>query len=642
MANELIIKNGVNVSGGITANTISATTYYNLPVSGSTFNGGTVSGSTNFTNGLTANTETIIGRIPTSATGSVSTGSAPYGLYVQGRYVYVVNESSQTLQIFDVSNPSSPVSGGTVSTGSSPRSLYVQGRYVYVVNETSQTLQIFDVSNPSSPVSVGSVSTGGFSSPSSVYVQGRYAYVTCTGSNTLQIFDVSNPSSPISVGSVTTGTSPYSVYVQGRYAYVTYLNAILRIFDVSNPSSPVSVGSVATGTNPYGLYVQGRYVYVVNHGSNTLQIFDVSNPSSLVLVGSVTTGTSPRSVYVQGMYAYVVNNFSSTLQIFDVSNPSSPVSVGSASTATGPHGVFVQGRYAYVINVNSNNLQIFDVSGSYIQQLEAGGILTNTLESVGNATIGNDLTVVGGLNVSQSTNIQGNLSATNIRVVSGITSTTSSGVTTTYSGTKGSAVLDGSTSTSFLTFSGSNTIGGTGYTDFIRVTNTAAGATSPSKTFRTDIFGSLEIINNAYNSTLFSLTDSGNLTVPGRVKSTINYSQTGGTASVTLGASASQQTILSVSLTTYGNPVMICAYGDAENTGAGYWCALQLWRDSTQIGAIVHAEGSAASENIPFAMTYYDAPAAGTYTYYLKANQVTGGNFKFGESTAPILNAREL
>jgi len=227
--------------------------------------------------------------------------------------------------------------------------------------------------------------------------------------------------------------------------------------------------------------------------------------------------------------------------------------------------------------------------------------------------------------------------------ISGTLSATSlSGASNTITGTKGTITTNGSSSTSLLTFSGSGTVGGTGYTDFIRVTNTAVGATSPSKTFRTDIFGSFEIINNAYNSTLLSLTDAGNLTVPGRVKSSINYSQTGGGASVTLGASASPQTILSVSLTTYGNPVRISAYGDAENTGAGYWCKLQFWRDSTQLGAIVHTEGSAASENTPFGMSYIDNPTAGTYTYYLKANEISGGNIKFGESTAPTLNVQEL
>ena len=95
MANELIIKNGINVSGGITATTVSATTYQNLPVSaltagtnisitntsgnhtisvtgvtgGSTFTGGTISGPTNFTNGLTANTisATTYQNLPVSA-----------------------------------------------------------------------------------------------------------------------------------------------------------------------------------------------------------------------------------------------------------------------------------------------------------------------------------------------------------------------------------------------------------------------------------------------------------------------------------------------------------------------------------------------------------------------------------------------
>lgn len=209
-------------------------------------------------------------------------------------------------------------------------------------------------------------------------------------------------------------------------------------------------------------------------------------------------------------------------------------------------------------------------------------------------------------------------------------------------GTKGTIGINPSTTTALLTFSGSNTVGGTGYTDFIKVTNTAAGATNPNKTFRLNSSGEIEVINSAYNTGLLTLSDAGNLTVPGRVKSSINYSQTGGGTSVTLGALGTPQTILSTGITTNGNPVIICAYGDAENTGAGYWCTLQLWRDSTAIGAIVHAEGSAGSENIPFAFNYIDAPAAGTYTYYLKANVVTGGNFKFGESTAPILNVREL
>jgi len=63
MPNEFNIKNGfitsgnsfvyagLNVTGGLSATTISATTYVNLPSSSATFTGGTVSGATNFTGG---------------------------------------------------------------------------------------------------------------------------------------------------------------------------------------------------------------------------------------------------------------------------------------------------------------------------------------------------------------------------------------------------------------------------------------------------------------------------------------------------------------------------------------------------------------------------------------------------------------
>jgi hypothetical protein len=48
------VSGATNFTGGLSANTFSATTYFNLPVTN--FTGGTVSGATNFTNGLTANT----------------------------------------------------------------------------------------------------------------------------------------------------------------------------------------------------------------------------------------------------------------------------------------------------------------------------------------------------------------------------------------------------------------------------------------------------------------------------------------------------------------------------------------------------------------------------------------------------------
>ena len=54
-ANCTLYTNNI-ITGGLSATTISATTYVNLPTSSATFTGGTVSGATNFTGGLSANT----------------------------------------------------------------------------------------------------------------------------------------------------------------------------------------------------------------------------------------------------------------------------------------------------------------------------------------------------------------------------------------------------------------------------------------------------------------------------------------------------------------------------------------------------------------------------------------------------------
>jgi hypothetical protein len=109
------------------------------------------------------------------------------------------------------------------------------------------------------------------------------------------------------------------------------------------------------------------------------------------------------------------------------------------------------------------------------------------------------------------------------------------------------------------------------------------------------------------------------------------------------GISANATTIISKSFTTNGYPVQVMVTGDAENSTAGGWVKLQLFRDSTAIGKIIHVESSAGSENVPFALTAIDAPAAGTYTYALKnVSAVSTGTMNFGETDGPVLTLIEL
>jgi hypothetical protein len=84
-------------------------------------------------------------------------------------------------------------------------------------------------------------------------------------------------------------------------------------------------------------------------------------------------------------------------------------------------------------------------------------------------------------------------------------------------GIYGNININPSNNQSMIVFSGSNTIGGTGYTDFVKVINTAAGATNINKTFRINNTGGLEIVNSTYNNLSLSLSDSGNLVAGGTI-----------------------------------------------------------------------------------------------------------------------------
>jgi hypothetical protein len=359
----------------------------------------------------------VSGALPSAAVGSATTGlSGPRAIATQGNYVYIVNAVSGTLVVYDESNPASPVKLGSTTTDlAQPTSIVVQGHYAYVTDFFNQILVVFDISNPNSPTAMGFSATGLTAGPISVAVSGQYAYVTTyNGGSSLVTFDISNPASPVRTGTTATGLSNASyVAVQGRYAYVASRgNSSLVTFDLAVPGVPVKVGSISTGLNaPTSVAVQGRYAYIVDNGNDTLTSFDVSNPASPASAGSVSLGASSggTNIYIQGHYAYVTLNSSAKVGVYNITNPASMSAVGTFNTGTGPYDINVQGRYAYVAAYNANSISAFDLGGAYIQQLEAGGISTGSLNVSNNASIGGTLSVNSGLTVGQSATINASL-----------------------------------------------------------------------------------------------------------------------------------------------------------------------------------------------------------------------------------------
>ena len=95
-------------------------------------------------------------------------------------------------------------------------------------------------------------------------------------------------------------------------------------------------------------------------------------------------------------------------------------------------------------------------------------------------------------------------------------------------------------------------------------------------------------------------------------------------------ASATGSTLQSASITTSGYPVQVTVTGDAEPVGSG-WHRLQIYRDSTAIGQILHVQTTTGGVNMTVAMSTIDTPVAGTYTYSVKIVGTNGMSATYTE-----------
>ena len=204
--------------------------------------------------------------------------NGPQSVFVQGNYAYVTAEGSDSLQIINISNPTTPTAAGTITHSISDnilldkaKDVFVQGNYAYVVSYDSDSLQIIETSEPNDQGNVTLTPVGNIShnidsgillsGASGVFVQGNYAYVVSYDSDSLQIIETSEPNdqgnvtlTPVgnishNIDSGTLLSFPSDVFVQGNYAYVTAEGSdSLQIINISNPTTPTAAGNIDNST----------------------------------------------------------------------------------------------------------------------------------------------------------------------------------------------------------------------------------------------------------------------------------------------------------------------------------------------------------------------------------------------------------
>jgi len=157
-----------------------------------------------------------------------------------------------------------------------------------------------------------------------------------------------------------------------------------------------------------------------------------------------------------------------------------------------------------VANIIYTNQEIITTTDTIQGNLVAasGTASTNTTSGA--------LVVIGGAGVSGNVYAGANLNV-------GLNSTVS-----------GYQVINNLTNQPALQIIGNSWRGGVGYHDFLQVTNTYTGATTPTKWFRLNSTGGLEIVNSGYSQVIFSLDDGGNVIATSNITASNRLITSGG------------------------------------------------------------------------------------------------------------------
>ena len=193
------------------------------------------------------------------------------------------------LVLFNCSNDSnsSDQNSGYVESGQggSLARFVVKDDYLYTVD--TYGLNVFNVSNISSPVKVNSIPVG--FNIETLFSYKEYLYIG--SQNGMFIYSVQNPEVPEFLSEAQHFTACDPVVANYTHAFVTLhanigcgttINA-LEIYDVTDVTNPVLI-STRNLTQPIGLGLYNDYLFVCD---DEVKIFDVSNPENSILVNSI-------------------------------------------------------------------------------------------------------------------------------------------------------------------------------------------------------------------------------------------------------------------------------------------------------------------------------------------------------------------
>jgi len=298
--------------------------------------------------------------------GSVELPEQAWNVAVSEDYAYVTcgsmpgtwsGNTTDSLQVIDISRPDSPFVVGSVLTGSGARGIEVSGDYAYIVVDSGP--EIIAIRQPESPEIVAKYEM--WHAKDFAFYDGNL-YITTD--DYFHAINVASPESPLIDRTCEIFSRSHSIAIQAGYAYVTTRECnvsdrfdSLKVLDFQSPESPMVIGSLALPTHyDTHMTIAGDRLYMIDREAG-IRTIDISSPGAMRIVGHYPTTESSLEVAIDQGHAYLLK--SSGIMILDVDQPESAAIIGMVETPGEAVDIAIEGDYAYV--AARSGLHIVDV-----------------------------------------------------------------------------------------------------------------------------------------------------------------------------------------------------------------------------------------------------------------------------------------
>lgn len=281
---------------------------------------------------------------------SVSTGGGCVGVAAQG--ILVCASGQAGLQVFDLTNPSSPALLGTISmTSGYIGDVEIHGDAVYVCNNTGN-VEIVDVTTATAPVKRTPFYVGGKSHDSEL--DGDLLVVA--NNDSIVVIDASQAFALKRLGAVATaqdglgqGNFGIGLDTVRHVAILGSYNNGVEVVDYSNPSAPKKVGSLGSGMNPWDCDVNSATSSAVVASDDGLEFINYAQPNNPQRIARwAPGGNGGRDVKLVGSLAIFAQTFNG-LRLMDISNPALVHTRQRLQNDVGsPGNIAVEGTRVYV------------------------------------------------------------------------------------------------------------------------------------------------------------------------------------------------------------------------------------------------------------------------------------------------------